>query len=88
MSKKRMTADEIAEMIGVSKYQIDLARKQGKLPYIQFGKRIYYDPEMVEKALELEALENQKRQKELAEASQTKEIIHYGKFKSLREVIE
>jgi hypothetical protein len=88
MSNKRMTADEIAKMVGVSRYQIDIARKQGRLPYIQFGRRIYFDPEMVEKALDLEAVENQQRQKELAEAEKPKEVVHYGKFKSLRELME
>lgn len=87
MSNIRMNRDELAEYTHLTKYQVDMARKQGKIPYIQIGRRILYDPEMVEEALELEALENQRRQRELAEAAQPKEVVHYGNYKKIKELI-
>lgn len=83
MGTKRMTTAEIVEYTGLSRHQIDLARKQGKIPYIQFGKKVFFDPEMVDEALRLEAEENQRKAKANMEVNKPKEVIHYGKLKDL-----
>ncbi|MFR5773599.1 MAG: hypothetical protein ACLUE7_10140 [Lachnospirales bacterium] len=55
--------------------------KKGTIPYIKIGRRLLFDPEMVLKALDLEAEQNQEEAKKKYElAQQEKEVIHYGKL--------
>ncbi len=84
MSNKRMNIQEIAEYTGMSTYQIDLGCKRGVIPFICFGRRKFFDPEMVDEALTLEAKENQeKARSNMHEQQQQKEVMHYGKLKDM-----
>lgn len=64
----RMNIKEAARQVGLSEWSLRAGIKQGKYPYIKVGVgrgRIFVDIDMLEKALEHEAQDNQKRQAEI-----------------------
>ena len=81
MGNRRVCTKELAELTGLSAYQINLGIKKRTIPYIKIGRRLLFDPQMVLKALDLEAEQNQEEAKKKYElAQQEKEVIHYGKL--------
>lgn len=84
MGNRRVCTKELSELTGLSCYQINIGIKKGVIPYIKIGRRLLFDPEMVDKALDLEAEQNQEEAKKQFElAQQEKEVIHYGKLADL-----
>lgn len=80
----RMNIKEAARQVGLSEWSLRAGIKQGKYPYIKVGigrGRIFVDIDMLEKALEQEAQDNQKRQAEIYEQYQREhnpEIVYMG----------
>jgi 2,4-dienoyl-CoA reductase-like NADH-dependent reductase (Old Yellow Enzyme family) len=84
MGNRRVCTKELAKLTGLSAYQINLGIKKGTIPYIRIGRRLLFDPEMVLKALDLEAEQNQAEARKKYElAQEQKEVIHYGKLVDL-----
>lgn len=83
MSAKRLTIGELSQATGFSRYAIERMYKGGVLPFISIGRRIYFDPELVDEALKAEAKANQENARSSVESMQPKEVIHYGRLKDL-----
>ncbi|MCC8097218.1 MAG: helix-turn-helix domain-containing protein [Eubacterium sp.] len=81
---KRLTTSELAKELGLTAYAVTTMRKQGLLPYIKIGigqGRIFYDLELVNKALDKIAEDNAKKQAELYDSymkSKYPEVVHMG----------
>lgn len=80
----KMNIKEAAQQVGITESGLRTGIKQGKYPYIKVGVgrgRIFVDIDMLNKALELEAQENQKRQAKIYEQYQKEhnpEIVYMG----------
>ena len=84
MSAKRMTIRELSEYSGLSSYAISLMVKQGAVPYLKVGNRVFLDPVSFDEALQQIEKENQSAaKKNFEQTEKPKEIVHYGKLKDL-----
>lgn len=83
MSSRRVSTKELSELTGLSTYQIQLGMRKGTIPYIRLGRRLLFDPDMVEKALEFEAEKNQQEAREKYAEQQPKEVVYYGELRDL-----
>ncbi|MCD7777980.1 MAG: helix-turn-helix domain-containing protein [Clostridiales bacterium] len=65
---KRLTTSELAKKLGLTAYAVTTMRKQGLLPYIKIGVgrgRVFYDLDLVNKALEKIAEDNAAKQADI-----------------------
>ena len=84
---KRATLKETAEILGMSVYAVDKLCKQGVIPFIVIGRRKFVIIELAEKAIEAEALENQRKQKE-AMQERCKPELHMGRhYPSIKDML-
>jgi excisionase family DNA binding protein len=49
--KKLRSIKELADYLGCSPTTAQNLKKSGKIPYIQFGRKLIFDTELIEKAL-------------------------------------
>ncbi len=73
---KKMYIKELAEVTGLTDYQLRRMTKGGNLPFIKSGNRYIYDQDLVEEAL---------RNMALANIQPDEETQQYGKLRKLAE---
>lgn len=81
---RKIDLTELSEYTGLSRHALRIMIKSGDISYIRvgYGKgKLYFDPEVVNKELDMLAAENKKETKELAEQfRKTQEVLYSSRF--------